>query len=118
VCDLTPPRQGRGRAASFAGSWSGRTDAGSPTTSSTTSSANPHGTLEDLVGSAVTEEVRQAITLQPQWGWVDAIDADGRRRDDAQVAEITDILGPVSPLVCRISARSSQQQAPAGRHAP
>jgi hypothetical protein len=48
--------------------------------------------LEYSVGYAVTEDVRDAIGMLPEWAWTRAIDADGGRREGAQVAEITDVL--------------------------
>jgi hypothetical protein len=54
--------------------------------------------LEYSVGYAVTEDVRDAITLLPEWGWQAAVDADGGLRDGAQVAEITAILAEVHRL--------------------
>jgi hypothetical protein len=54
--------------------------------------------LEYSVGYAVTDDVRDAITLLPQWAWQAAVDADGGPRDGAQVAEITDILTEVHRL--------------------
>lgn len=48
--------------------------------------------LEYSIGYAVTDDVRDAITMLPEWAWLPAIDADGDRRDGAQVADITDTL--------------------------
>ena len=63
--------------------------------------------LEYSVGYAVTEDVRAAITMLPEWAWVEAIDADGGLRDGAQVAEITDVLVEVRRLA---AARRHRQQ--------
>ena len=40
------------------------------------------------VGSDVTEAVRQAVAAVPETGWRNAVEADGDRRDGAQVAEL------------------------------
>jgi hypothetical protein len=44
------------------------------------------------VGWAVTERERTAIAALPERVWTDAIDADGRHRDGAHVAELTGLL--------------------------
>jgi hypothetical protein len=44
------------------------------------------------VGYELTETVRQAILELPEGAWVQAIDADGKERDGAWVAELTDRL--------------------------
>jgi len=43
-------------------------------------------------GFAVTEKVRDAITLVPATAWTAATDADGEPRDGGDVAEVTDLL--------------------------
>jgi len=43
-------------------------------------------------GFAVTEAVRQAITVIPEDVWAAAIEADGAVREGAEVAEITDLI--------------------------
>jgi hypothetical protein len=69
--------------------------------------------LEYSVGYAVTEDVREAITLLPEWAWISAVDADGGLRDGAQVAEITDILTEVGRLAAarRRRERATRAQA-------
>jgi len=47
---------------------------------------------EFSVGWAVTGRERDAIGKLPQTAWADAIDADGRPREGAQVAELTGLL--------------------------
>ena len=47
---------------------------------------------EFSVGWAITERERAAITAVPEHIWAAAIDTDGRPRDSAAVAEITDLL--------------------------
>ena len=58
--------------------------------------ANTHGrrgrSVQYSVGFAVTETVREAITRVPNRVWTPAIDADGDRRDHADIAEITGLL--------------------------
>jgi hypothetical protein len=54
--------------------------------------------LEYSVGYAVTEDVRAAISVLPEWAWTDAIDTDGGLRDGAHVTEITDQLTEVHRL--------------------
>ncbi len=49
-------------------------------------------TLHYSVGFAVTERVRDAITLVPKAVWAPALDADGHSRDGGDVAELTDLL--------------------------
>ena len=48
---------------------------------------------EYSVGWAITDRERAAITAVPEHIWAAAIDTDGRPRDGAAVAEITDLLG-------------------------
>ena len=48
--------------------------------------------VEYSVGFALTETVRQAITLVPKTAWTAALDADGDVREHADVVEITDLL--------------------------
>lgn len=48
--------------------------------------------LEYSVGFRVTDALRAAISVIPQHAWAPAIDAQGRPRDGAGVAEITDAL--------------------------
>lgn len=48
--------------------------------------------VEYSVGFAVTESVRDAITLVPKKAWSVAIDADGEAREHADVVEITGLL--------------------------
>jgi hypothetical protein len=47
---------------------------------------------EFTVGWAVTDRERTAIAALPSWAWTAAVDADGRHRDGAAVAEITGML--------------------------
>lgn len=47
---------------------------------------------EFSVGWAVTDRERDAIGALPAQAWTDAIDADGRHRDGAHVAELTGLL--------------------------
>ena len=49
-------------------------------------------TVEYSVGFAVTEAVRDAITLVPSTAWSVALDADGQVREHADVVEITGLL--------------------------
>jgi hypothetical protein len=63
--------------------------------------------LEYSIGYAVTDEVRDAITLLPAWAWTDAIDADGGHRDGAQIAEVTTVLQEVIRL--RAAGRRRQR---------
>ena len=44
------------------------------------------------VGFAITETVRDAITLVPKKAWTPALDADGDVREHADVVEITGLL--------------------------
>lgn len=46
------------------------------------------------VGFAVTEKLRDAITLVPARAWTAAIDADGGVRDGGDVAELTGLIDP------------------------
>jgi hypothetical protein len=69
--------------------------------------------LEYSVGYAVTEDVRDAITLLPEWAWVSAVDADGGLRDGAQVAEITDVLAEVARLAAGRRRRERAKKAQA-----
>jgi hypothetical protein len=48
--------------------------------------------VEYSVGFAVTEKIRDAITLVPKKVWTHAIDADGGIRDGGDVAELTGLL--------------------------
>ena len=48
--------------------------------------------MEYSVGFAVTESVRDAITLVPKKAWTAAIDTDGDVREHADVVEITGLL--------------------------
>ena len=47
---------------------------------------------EFSVGWAVGDRERGAIDTLPETAWIDAVDADGRPRDGAQVAELTGLL--------------------------
>jgi Transposase DDE domain group 1 len=47
---------------------------------------------EFTVGWAVTDRERDAIVTLPETAWADAIDADGRPREGAAVAELTGLL--------------------------
>jgi len=47
---------------------------------------------EFTVGWAVTDRERDAIDTLPETAWAEAIDADGRPRDGAHVAELTGLL--------------------------
>jgi hypothetical protein len=74
--------------------------------------------LEYSIGYAVTDDVRDAITMLPEWAWQPAVDADGHRRDGAQVAEITDILTEVYRLNAARRAGKQGAKAPASGHKP
>jgi Transposase DDE domain group 1 len=50
------------------------------------------GRLRFSVGLDLTKSVRDAILALPETAWQPAIDADGRARDNGQVAELTDRL--------------------------
>jgi len=58
--------------------------------------AREHGgrgrSVEYSVGFAITETVRDAITLVPKKAWTPALDADGDVREHADVVEITGLL--------------------------
>ena len=58
--------------------------------------AREHGgrgrSVEYSVGFAITESVRDAITVVPKKAWTPAIDADGDVREHADVVEITGLL--------------------------
>jgi hypothetical protein len=43
--------------------------------------------IRHAVGYAVTDDVREAVIMLPEWAWMEAIDADAGLRDGAQVAE-------------------------------
>jgi hypothetical protein len=64
--------------------------------------------LEYSIGYAVTDEIRDAITMLPAWAWTDAIDADGGHRDGAQIAEVTTVLQEVIRL--RAAGRRRQRR--------
>jgi hypothetical protein len=64
--------------------------------------------LEYSIGYAVTDEIRDAITMLPDWAWSDAIDADGGHRDGAQIAEVTTVLQEVIRL--RAAGRRRQRR--------
>jgi len=76
--------------------------------------------LEYSLGYAVTEDVREAIALLPDWAWVEAVDAEGGLRDGAQVAEITEILLEVRRLAAarRRRERARKAQANGGKVRP
>jgi hypothetical protein len=74
--------------------------------------------LEYSVGYAVTQDVRDAIGLLPEWAWVSAVDADGGLRDGAQVAEITDILPEVGRLAAARRRRERVKKAQASGQKP
>ena len=48
--------------------------------------------LDFSVGYPVTEAVREAITAVPAWAWQSACNADGGRREHADVVEVTGLL--------------------------
>jgi hypothetical protein len=48
--------------------------------------------VEYSVGYAITEKIRQAITLVPETVWTPALDADGGVRAGGDVAELTGLL--------------------------
>jgi hypothetical protein len=54
--------------------------------------------LEYSVGYSVTEDVREAIAVMPEWAWTEAVSSDGGLRDGAQVVEITGQLTEVARL--------------------
>jgi hypothetical protein len=81
--------------------------------------AQPDGrALEYSVGYAVTEDVRDAITLLPQRAWVEAIDTDGGLRDGAEVAEITDTLREARRLAAARRRRERAKKAQASGQKP
>ena len=92
------------------GSWSAPTAPGSPTPSSTTCVAQG---LEYSVGYAVTDDVRDAIALLPQWAWTPAVDADGGLRDGAEVAELTEVLREARRLAAARRRRDRAKKAQA-----
>ena len=51
-------------------------------------------TLEYSVGFAITEHIRDAITLVPKKVWTPAMDADGSVREGGDVAELTGLIDP------------------------
>jgi hypothetical protein len=67
--------------------------------------------LEYSVGYAVTEDVRAAIALLPEWAWVEAVDTTGGLRDGAQVAEITDVLAEAARLAAAARRRERARRA-------
>ena len=67
-------------------------------------------TVEYSVGFAVTEAVRDAISLGPEDAWSVALDADGQVREHADVVEITGLLPATHPS--RVAGRH------AGHHPP
>ncbi|MBC7307579.1 MAG: IS1380 family transposase [Dietzia sp.] len=50
--------------------------------------------VEYSIGFAITEKVRDAITLVPSPVWVPALDADGGVREGGDVAELTGLIDP------------------------
>ena len=50
--------------------------------------------LEYSVGFAITEHLREAITLVPKKVWTPALDADGEIREGGDVAEVTGLITP------------------------
>src|SRR5204862_4843476 len=69
--------------------------------------------LEYSVGYAVTDDVRDAITLLPAWAWKPAVDADGGLRDGAEVAELTDVLREARRLAAARRRRDRAKKAQA-----
>jgi hypothetical protein len=68
--------------------------------------AKPGRSVEYSVGFAITETVRQAITLVPASAWQVALDADGQVREHADVAELTGLLTlPGWPAGMRVIVR-------------
>ena len=65
-------------------------------TAMSTAATHTHGSrgrsVEYIVGFAITESVRDAITVVPKNAWTAAIDSDGDVRDHADVVEITRLL--------------------------
>lgn len=81
-----------------------RTDSGGATHAFTADCRD--GGIRFSVGYELNDTVRSAILALPQAAWVAAIDADGRRREGAWVAELTDHLDlsawpEGSRLICR-----------------
>ena len=66
--------------------------------------------LEYSIGYAVADDVRDAITMLPEWAWTEAIDADGGHRDGAQIAEITTVLQEVTRLRVAERRRRSRRE--------
>lgn len=74
-----------------AGAWDGLLD-----WFTTLNTAPVHGrrrrSVENSVGFALTEHVRNAITAAPRAAWTAALDAEGEVREHADVVEITGLL--------------------------
>jgi hypothetical protein len=68
--------------------------------------------LEYSLGYAVTEVVRDAISLLPEWAWNIADNHDGQRREGAQVADLTLVLAEATRLR---RARQARERATAGK---
>jgi len=69
--------------------------------------------LEYSVGYAVTDDVRDAIALLPEWAWKPAVDADGGLRDGAEVTELTEVLREARRLAAARRRRERVKQAQA-----
>src|SRR4051794_7989837 len=69
--------------------------------------------LEYSVGYAVTDDVRDAIALLPEWVWTPAVDADGGLRDGAEVAELTLVLREARRLAAARRHRERAKKAQA-----
>jgi hypothetical protein len=62
--------------------------------------------VEYSIGFAVTEKLRDAITLIPQTVWTPAVEADGSVREGADVAEVTRLLDLATwPVGMRVIVR-------------
>ena len=68
--------------------------------------------LEYSLGYAVTEVVREAISLLPEWAWTIAGNHDGQRREGAQAADLTLVLAEATRLR---RARQARERAAGGK---
>jgi hypothetical protein len=64
------------------------------------------------LGYAVTEVVREAISLLPEWAWTIADNHDGQRGEGAQVADLTLVVAEATRLR---RARQARERAAAGK---
>lgn len=75
----------------------------------TLNTAPTHGgrgrSVEYSVGFALTEAVRDAITMVPKQAWTTAVDADGQVREHADVVEVTGLLPAAMRAVWPVGMR-------------